>query len=121
MARILIIDDDVPLRGAVATMLTARGHETAEAGDAHSGVLEARAKPPDLIIMDVQMPAGGGPMVLQSLKSHEELADIPVIVVSGMPEAQLKKWFPNTPKRRCHTKPINWNLLAMQIDELLSA
>ncbi|MCX5789227.1 MAG: response regulator [Elusimicrobia bacterium] len=119
MARILIIDDDVPLRSGLAMWVASRGHEAVEAADAHSAVIEARAHPPDLVITDVQMPAGGAPMLLQSLQGQEELAEVPVIIMSGMPEAQLKQWFPSTPKRRIHPKPINWNLLTLQISELL--
>jgi two-component system chemotaxis response regulator CheY len=119
MARILIIDDDAPLRDGIAQWAASRGHETIEAADAHSAVLEARAQPPDLIITDVQMPAGGAPMLIKSLQGTEELAEIPVIIISGMPEAQLKQWFPNTAKRRVHPKPLNWNLLTLQINELL--
>ena len=120
MARILIIDDDGRFRQAAAMMLASQGHQPVEADDAHSGGLQARSQPPDLILLDVQMPAGGAPMLLKSLEGQPELAEIPIIFISGMPESKLKQWFPETPRRRCHSKPINWKLMLQQIDELLA-
>ena len=121
MARILIIDDDAPLRAGLAEWLESCGHKAAQAPDAQMGILHARAYPVDLIITDVQMPAGGAPILLQSLQDDEELAGIPVIIISGVPEAKLKQWFPDTAKRRIHPKPVKWSLLKLQIEQLLGA
>ena len=119
MARILIIDDDAPLRAGIAEWAESRGHKAAQAQDAQMGILHAQAYPVDLIITDVQMPAGGAPILLQSLRDDAELAGVPLIIISGLPEAKLRQWFPDTAKRRIHPKPINWNLLELQIEQLL--
>ena len=119
MARILVIEDDDTLRRGIAMMLSTRGHAATEAPDAHVGAACARSQSPDLIIVDVQMPAGGAPMLLQTLDAQPLLAKIPVIFISGMPAQNLRQWFPDTPSRRTHSKPIDWDKLWSQIEELL--
>ncbi len=119
MARILIIDDDSTLRGAIALMVSTRGHTAVQATDANTGVISARSQPPDLIISDMQMPGGGAPMMFKSLDDQPHLAKIPVILISSMPAEKLKDWVPESETRRYHPKPIKWNLLGTQIDELL--
>lgn len=121
MARILIVDDDVQLRQGIALVVTAAGHQPVEASDAQEGLQVARASRPDLIVMDVQMPAGGGPLVNRVLSESVELSKIPIIVCSGMPEGQLRQWFPENPRLRYHPKPLKAGLLQQQIQDLLAA
>ena len=121
MSRILVIEDDETLRRAVAMMLSTRGHQTVEAADAQTGVAQARLLPPDLMIVDVQTPLGGAPMFLQMIDAQANLAKTPIIFTSGMPEKALEQWFPVTPIRQIHAKPLDWDRLWKQIEQLLSA
>lgn len=119
MARILIVDDDVSLRRGVATLVAALGHQTVEASDAQEALKAARADRPDLIILDVQMPAGGGPLVHRVLSESPELAAIPLILCSGMPLPQMRQWFPERAGLRYHPKPMRAQILQQQLNELL--
>ncbi|MBI4345597.1 MAG: response regulator [Elusimicrobia bacterium] len=121
MSRILVIEDDDSLRRGIAMMLGTRGHQAVEAADAQVGLAQTRAQPPDLMIVDVQTPAGGAPMVIQTIDAQPSLAKIPIIFISGMPEKALAQWFPATPTRQVHSKPLDWDRLWTQIEQLLSA
>ena len=81
--RILIVDDDPDVRQGMHVRLKASGYDTFFASDALSGVAEARRQNPDLIILDLGLPAGDGYAVIERLKRIPALAVIPIIVVSA--------------------------------------
>lgn len=71
MARILIIEDN-PLNMKLATLLVSRaGHSTLGAVDAESGLLLARNKLPDLILMDIQLPGMNGFELASAIRAAE--------------------------------------------------
>jgi CheY-like chemotaxis protein len=84
MAKILIVDDDQDIRRLLAIRLKAVGHEAVFAGDAISAVNQARKERPDLILLDVMLPAGDGYLVMERLKAMPAMEGIPVIVVSAL-------------------------------------
>jgi DNA-binding response OmpR family regulator len=81
--KILIVDDDPDVRQGMHVRLKANHYDTFFAGDALSGMSEARKNEPDLIILDLGLPAGDGFVVMERLKSIPSLSMIPVIVVSA--------------------------------------
>jgi DNA-binding response OmpR family regulator len=81
--KILIVDDDPDVRQGMHVRLKANHYDTCLAGDTLSGVAEARRSTPDLILLDLGLPAGGGFLVMERLKMIPALAVIPIIVVSA--------------------------------------
>jgi CheY-like chemotaxis protein len=81
--KILIVDDNADIRLGMHLRLKANQYETFFAADAFSGVAEARKHRPDLIILDLGLPAGDGFTVMERLKQIPFLAVIPIIVVSA--------------------------------------
>jgi len=81
--KILIVDDDPDVRQGMNVRLRANHYDTFFAGDALSSMSEARKHEPDLIILDLGLPAGDGFVVMERLKAIASLAAIPVIVVSA--------------------------------------
>jgi CheY-like chemotaxis protein len=81
--KILIVDDDPDIRQGMHVRLKASQYDTFFAADAFSGMAEARKHRPDLIILDLGLPAGDGFIVMERLKQVPFLAVIPVIVVSA--------------------------------------
>ena len=66
--RVLIVDDDPDVRQGMHVRLQANHYDTYFAGDAVSSISEARKCEPDLIILDLGLPAGDGFIVMERLK-----------------------------------------------------
>ncbi len=81
--KILVVDDDPDVRLGLQLRLTANHYEVMFAGDGVAAIAEARKHMPDLVILDLGLPAGDGFSVLERLKANEKLSSIPVIVLSG--------------------------------------
>jgi DNA-binding response OmpR family regulator len=81
--KILIIEDDADVRLGYHVRFKANNYDTFFAADAIASVTEARKHQPDLIILDLGLPAGDGFVVMERLKVNTQLAVIPIIVVSA--------------------------------------
>ena len=81
--KILIVDDDPDLRRGLNLRLRASQFETAYAADGFSAIVMAQKEHPDLIILDIGLPAGDGFVVLDRLQQSATLATIPVIVLTA--------------------------------------
>jgi DNA-binding response OmpR family regulator len=81
--KILIVDDDPDVRKGMHMRLVANHYDTFFAADAVTTLIEARKHKPDLIILDLGLPAGDGFVVMERLKTIPSLGVIPVIVVSA--------------------------------------
>ena len=80
---ILIVDDDPDVRLGLHVRLKANHYNVIFAGDGMASIAQARKHMPDLIILDLGLPAGDGFSVLERLKANDSLSLIPVIVVSA--------------------------------------
>lgn len=83
MKKILVVDDDPDVRLGLQVRLAANDYQLIFAADGVASIAEARKHMPDLIILDLGLPAGDGFSVLERLKVNERLSLIPVIVLSG--------------------------------------
>ena len=81
MARILVIDDEEPIRRLLDQALTAEGHEVLAASDGKEALRLQQATPVDLVITDILMPKQDGLEVIMALK--REVPGIKVIAMSG--------------------------------------
>ena len=80
---ILIVDDQPELAGMMADLLANAGYATRTAADGREALAEVQADPPDLLLLDVQMPELDGFEVATMLKSDPATATIPIIMVSA--------------------------------------
>ncbi len=81
--KILVVEDDADVRLGLHVRLKANHYDIFFAVDALSAVTEARKHDPDLILLDLGLPAGDGFVVMDRFKCVPALAIIPIIVVSG--------------------------------------
>jgi DNA-binding response OmpR family regulator len=81
--KILIVDDDPDLRRALKIRLRANHYETVQASDGYSAISVAQKEKPNLIILDLGLPAGDGYVVLERLQDSDTLSSIPVIVLTA--------------------------------------
>jgi DNA-binding response OmpR family regulator len=81
--KILIIDDDQHLLLGLSARLKANGYIVTSAMDAISAIAVARKESPDLVILDLGLPAGDGFLVLERMRCLTDLVATPVIVLSA--------------------------------------
>ena len=81
--RVLVIDDDLPLRGMLAAALRQHGFQVLLAGDGAEGHRALTIHNPDVVLLDLAMPDVNGWDFLQRLKETGHLGQIPIIVVSA--------------------------------------
>jgi len=82
-ARILIVDDDPDMRFGLNVRLRAHSYDTAYAADGVSVMTQAVKSKPDLILLDLGLPAGDGYVVMNWLRQHPCLSCVPVVVLSA--------------------------------------
>jgi DNA-binding response OmpR family regulator len=82
-SKILIVDDDPNLRQALRIRLRANHYDAVQASDGYSAIAVALKEQPNLIVLDLGLPAGDGFAVLEWLKENNTLSNIPVIVLTA--------------------------------------
>jgi two-component system KDP operon response regulator KdpE len=100
-------------------LLKANRYDTFFAADSSSAVTEARKHQPDLIILDLGLPAGDGFVVMDRLRANTQLSVIPVIVVSGRDIRGNKERALKSGARAFVQKPWNDNELLALISQLI--
>ncbi len=78
-ARILIVDDEAPIRRFLRVALEAEGHSVTEAGTARAGIEQAAREAPDAVILDLGLPDADGLSVLRTIRGWSQ---VPVLVLS---------------------------------------
>ena len=84
--RVLVIDDEAPIRLLCRVNLEAEGIEVLEAADGTSGLGLARDEHPDVVLLDVMMPGLDGWRVAEELLENEETSGIPIIFLTARAE-----------------------------------
>ena len=79
--RVLVVDDEPPIRRFLRTTLSAQGYDIAEAEDGATALEEVRRRPPDLLVLDLGLPGIGGLEVIRRLRGDGVAA--PIIVLSS--------------------------------------
>ena len=112
--KILVVDDDPDLRIGFHVRLKANGFETSFAADAIGAMAVAEKEQPDLILLDLGLLVGDGFDVLDRLKNHPDLSEVPVIVLTASDPANTKKRALEAGAMAFFNKPVD-------NDELISA
>ncbi len=89
--KILIVDDERDIVKALMIRLQSNGYHVVAAFDGVQGVFMANKEVPDLVILDIRMPAGDGFSVVERLKESDRTSRIPVIFLTGSPEANAEE------------------------------
>ena len=84
MTKILIIEDDKFLRELITQKVSSEGYEVVVASDGEEGLAMAKEEKPNLILLDLILPAMDGFEVLRQIKAVEEIKHIPVIILSNL-------------------------------------
>ena len=107
MSLILIVEDNDKNLKLVRDVLQVKGYETLEAGTAEDGLELARARAPDLILMDIQLPGMNGIDALKALRAEPATAAIPVVAITASVMQQDRQEIMRAGFNGFIEKPIN--------------
>src|ERR671917_1083192 len=85
--RVLIVEDEEAVRELEKFILETQGYQVMEARDGLEGLAKAEFRKPDLILLDLMMPDVSGGRMFDEMKRHPATAGIPILVVTGKPDA----------------------------------
>ena len=114
---VLVVDDEVNIRSLLRQELEAVGYRVREAVDGMDAISQAKQEVPNLIILDVMMPAMNGFDVAAVLKNDPVTKTIPIIILSIMEDKERGY---NLGVDRYITKPVNTEALLKEVSGLLS-
>jgi len=117
---VLIVDDSRTQLYAMEKMLQGAGIATLTAENGKQGILMARHKKPDVILMDIVMPEINGFQATRYLTRQPDTGHIPIIIISGSDQESDKAWGLKLGAKDFMNKPVNKELLLEKIDLLLS-
>jgi CheY-like chemotaxis protein len=83
MARILVIDDEPDVVRLILKILSGRGHEVQVARDGASALARVKHEPPDVILLDSDLPKIDGAEVCRRLKADSTTAEIPIVLMTS--------------------------------------
>jgi DNA-binding response OmpR family regulator len=83
MARVLIVDDDTNSRQLLAYQISSAGHTVEERSDGEAGLAAVKATPPDLVVLDVMMPAMDGWGVCRRIRALPQIGKLPIIILTA--------------------------------------
>jgi DNA-binding response OmpR family regulator len=115
--KILIIEDDYDLSALMIRHLHSADYDVINVGDAIQGVQFAKKEIPDLIVLDLMIPGGGGLTVLERLSRLPETQSIPIIVLTGITDAAMKEKVLQAGAVQYLEKPYNAQELLKGIEE----
>jgi DNA-binding response OmpR family regulator len=119
MTRVLVIDDEAPIRLLCRVNLEAEGMEVLEASDGPTGLEKARNDEPDVILLDVMMPGLDGWQVAEELIDGDSTSAIPIVFLTARAEARDRARGLDLGGIDYVTKPFNPVELAPLVRELI--
>jgi DNA-binding response OmpR family regulator len=120
MTRVLVIDDEAPIRLLCRVNLEAEGMAVSEAADGPSGLERARADSPDVILLDVMMPGLDGWRVAEQLLEDPSTNGIPIVFLTARAEFRDRAKGLDIGGVEYITKPFNPLELAPLVRDLLA-
>ena len=84
---VLIVEDEEAVRELEKFILEQQGYDVMEARDGLEGLTKAEFRKPDIILLDLMMPDVSGGRMFDEMKRHPTTTGIPIIVVTGKPDA----------------------------------
>ena len=89
MAVVLVVDDEFGVASLLEDVLQDEGHRVLTASNGRQGLERMSVEKPDLVFTDFMMPVMDGAAMLSAMAANAELKDIPVVLMSSLPEAAV--------------------------------
>jgi CheY-like chemotaxis protein len=119
MAKIVVVDDEATLARVVRDALHGAGHTVYVENDGLTALTRMLEIQPDLVVSDVMMPGMGGASLLTAMQDNAYLGEVPVIVMSALPE--------ETVMQACNgyaaflAKPFDLSAMVQEVERVLQA
>jgi len=117
--KILIVDDTPAVVRLLSERLKHEGYEIYSANDGLLGIKRAKEVNPDVILLDLQMPAGGGVHTFEKLKASVYTSAIPVIFITAFQQKEVKQLIMEMGADGFIPKPINFSELLKMLNKLI--
>ena len=117
--KILVADDEPEIVKALHIRLKEAGYEVVVAFDVLQAIYQAHKERPDLIILDIRMPAGDGIGVYEKLKISSETAVIPVIFITAYANDEIVRKVLEMGAAGFIAKPFNTETLLNKVKTIL--
>lgn len=118
--KILIVDDNEDVSRALRVFFRAHDYLTVAAGDAVTAISQAKSEKPDLIMLDLGLPAGDGYLVMERLGNIDDLASIPVIVFTARDEESHRERALEAGAKAFFQKPVDHAELLSSVRRILT-
>ena len=116
---ILVVEDDADNRLMLKTLLEMKGYRVTEAGNGEEALAALEREPPQLILMDLQLPRLNGFAVARRVRQGDGSRDVPIIVVSGHDPAKHRQLAIAAGCNDYLLKPIDFDRLEEILSRLL--
>jgi len=117
--KILVVDDEPQIVRLLTLRLKAKNFDVISAYDGYQCVKVAKAELPDLILLDIKMPLGGGIKAFEKMKSISSTSEIPVIFITAFPTVEVNKLVMDMGAEDFVSKPFNSDQLIDKINKIL--
>ncbi|MGH2839546.1 MAG: response regulator, partial [Solirubrobacteraceae bacterium] len=114
---VLVCDDDAAVVEVVTAVLAQRGYRTIHARSGHQALERAIAEQPDVLLLDLLMPGMSGWETAAELKNHPETDDIPIVILSVLPQAETE--LPDGPVAEWLEKPLDEEALFRALERVV--
>ena len=118
---VLVADDEATQRLLTRDRLEREGYRVSEAPDGSAALEMMRTHPPAAVLLDINMPERDGFSVLAEARADSQLADVPIIVVTGLEDTQAIERAFSLQANDFITKPVVWSLLSHRLRFVLRA
>jgi DNA-binding response OmpR family regulator len=117
--KILVVDDELNILKLIATRLKANNYDVVTASDGLYAIKKVYEEKPDLIILDIKMPVGGGMGVFEILKTNGDTMLIPVIFITAYPNEETQRKVLEMGAEDFIAKPLNIEELMAKVKKAL--
>jgi two-component system OmpR family response regulator len=116
MARILIVDDNAPVRLTLTTLLRSKGHIVEQAANGQQALGRCESGQFDLILMDIYAPAMNGIQACQQLRRQSK---VPILMLSPLPDQLIQDQVYECGATALIPKPLNIDRLLSWVGKLI--
>lgn len=117
---VLVVDDDATTRTLVRASLEQLNLAVQEAANGEDALTSVEQSPPDLVLLDISMPIMDGLETCRRIRKMKGNGTIPIIMLTGLADADSAKQAASAGATDYVTKPINWRLLGQRVRHFLN-